>query len=415
LCAVSGGIDSMVMLDLFAKTSIHVEVMHMNYQLRGKNSDADQALVEKICASHKIKCHSQRISKPPNCNTQEWARDQRYAFISRLDHEHQYDFIATAHHKQDQLETILLSIFKGYSLQTIKSVNDKLIRPLLSFDKQEIISYASANGIEYHHDQSNFENEYDRNYLRNQIIPSLRGRFDNFDERVIKFAERQSTLNQLNHHFIDDFITSFSSVEPNNLGNQQHLKIKLDLLQEKDGKKILSLHLKKHYGFNEKQLDDLITSNSPAAQILSKNFLATIEDEHILISENEDNADDDEITIQLENLPFQYNRLELNKSKEINQKKSTELMLDLDKLTFPLRLRKIRSDDTFYAFGLKGKSTSLNKFLREKGLSGVRRRQDYLIEDAQSRLIIPGIEIDYRLKIDNQTETALFIVLQDKS
>ena len=415
LCAVSGGIDSMVMLDLFRKTNISFDVMHMNYQLRAEASDLDQKLVENICAKHNIPCHSKRVRKPDNYNTQEWARDERYTYIAELDEKFQYQYIATAHHQQDQLETILLSIFKGYSLQTIKGIRNKLIRPLLDVGKEDILNYASANDIEYHHDQSNFSITYDRNFLRNELIPPLRNRFQNFDKRVLKFAERQTRKNNLLDQLIYKNIKVFSKLEFNNLRNYSFEKIDLKLLKEVEGKTCLHYYLEKTYGFNQSQLDDLLESNQASASILNQHFICKKESEHLLVGKV-NAAQSSEIIIHKADLPFQFANLKLeSRTTMLDPKKGKGLMVDFDQVNFPLKLRRLAESDKFQAFGLRGKSTSLSKFLKDKGISGIRRPHEYVLIDASDRIIVPGIEIDYGLKITNSSKTALIVDLQDKS
>ena len=414
LCAVSGGIDSMVMLDLFIKAELGVEVVHINYQLRGEDSDLDQQLVENICKKHKINFHGKRVLKPENCNTQEWARDTRYAFINELDRKHRYDFIATAHHQQDQLETALLSIFKGYNLQTIKPIRGKLVRPLLDVNRADLLSYASANDIEYRHDQSNFSNDYDRNFIRNEVIPSLRNRFENFDKRVLKFAERQTQKNKLADQLISERLSQFATTEFNNLKNYSYLKIDLKILEDTNGKNLLQSHLKKEYGFNKMQLEDLLLSNQNAITIQNKNFICKKDLNHLLIGALTSPMDT-LMVIQKSQLPLSASSLKLIKGAISEFDSHSALKMDSEQVKFPLTLRKVRETDKFRAFGLKGKQTSLNKFLKDRGIDSLRRLHEYILVDDANHIIIPGMEIDYGLKLENHTKTCLFVDLEDKT
>ncbi len=414
LCAISGGMDSMVMLDLFRQSNIPIEVMHMNYQLRGEASDADQQLVEQICAKYHITCHIKSVVKPKEVNTQEWARNERYQFLKELDKQNTYRYIATAHHNQDQLETILLSIFKGYSLQTIKTLRDKFIRPLLGVNKEDIEVYASANIVEYRHDQSNFSNDYDRNFLRNEIIPSLRNRFQNFDKRVLKFAERQTLKNNIADHLINEKVDYFSSSGANNLGDFLYQKIDLKILGEKEGKNILFSYMKMTFQLNENQLNNLLESTDPRAMILNKTHQCQRDEKYLYICEK--NSSKSEQKIKANEIPFQLKKLNLRSSNQIPSARSAnQLLVDYEQLTFPLTLRKVKESDKFRSFGLKGKSTSLTKFLKDKGFPAISRLHEYLLIDDNGRIIVPGIEIDYVLKITNSSKTALIIDLQDKT
>lgn len=167
----------MVLLQLFIQEQYSVEVVHINYNLRDEDSEKDQKLVEEICKLNSIPIHISTVNQPENTNLQAWAREERFRLFEQLKIKLNFDFVALGHHDEDQLETILLSIFKGYSLQNIHAIRNYFIRPLLGVDKTLINSYASANGIMFRLDKSNLHSKYDRNFLRNEIIPSLKIEF----------------------------------------------------------------------------------------------------------------------------------------------------------------------------------------------------------------------------------------------
>jgi len=244
----------MVLLDLFMKAEFQFEVVHINYGLRDEDSIKDQKLVEKICRKNNIPTHIKKVDKPQNVNIQEWARDQRFSFFQDLKKNFNFNYVALAHHDEDQLETILLSIFKGYSLQTIEEKRAYIIRPLIGLDKEVINHYASANGIEYRIDKSNLSTSYDRNFLRNEIIPSLKNRIPNFKKRVLKFAERQKKDNELLDKLINQSVNDFVSKESNNIGSTYYQKINLNILQKENGQDILFRFLKTNYLFIVKSL-----------------------------------------------------------------------------------------------------------------------------------------------------------------
>jgi len=419
LCAVSGGIDSMVLLDLFIKEQFNVEVVHINYKLRAEDSLKDQILVEEICRKNNIKSHILRLDKPENVNVQEWARDQRFLLFENLKMKFDFDFVALAHHDEDQLETILLSIFKGYALQTISSQRDFIIRPLIDVDKKLINNYASANGIEYRLDKSNLSSSYDRNFLRNEIIPSLKNRVPNFKTRILKFAERQKNDRVLLEKLIEQNIKKWISEESNNIGNIYYQKINLQILETKNGKDVLVQYLKMKFKFSSEQISNLLDSNKPEAEIHSDNFIAQKNRSYLYLVTMEgdkNNKKNQEETIQFSELPYRNHKLYLNKNDASGVDGiNTKLRVDIGKLQFPLILRKGHSSEDFHAFGLKGAKTELGKFMKKNGKPGHFRSLDYILIDAIGHIIVPGLEIDYRLSVDNNTKSCLIIEFEDKT
>jgi len=176
LVAVSGGIDSMVLLQLLSKTNHHLAVAHCNYQLR-EEADLETKLVKRICLQIGIPIHITKFDtkqKVANSNQslQMVARDLRYDFFQKLCDEHRYDFVAMAHHADDNLETILLNFTKGTGIRGmigISQKNENIIRPLLNFTKAEIEQYATNHSIDFLEDKSNHESDYQRNFIRNEV------------------------------------------------------------------------------------------------------------------------------------------------------------------------------------------------------------------------------------------------------
>lgn len=414
LCAVSGGIDSMVLLDLFMQAEFQFEVVHINYGLRDEDSIQDQKLVEEICKKNDIPIHIIKVDKPQNVNVQEWARDQRFSFFQDLKKKFNFNYVALAHHDEDQLETILLSMFKGYSLQTIEDKRDYFIRPLIGLDKELINQYAPANGIEYRLDKSNLSSSYDRNFLRNEIIPSLKNRIPNFKKRVLKFAERQKKDNQLLDKLINQSVNDFVSKESNNIGSSYYQKINLEILQIDNGKDILFKFLKNNYQFNEDQIHNLFNSKKPEAEILTDKFVAQKNLKYLYLTLLD--QVDYHATINQTDLPFIKNKLylDLKENHEIDMNNSF-LAVDYDKLQFPLSLRKAINSEDFHAFGLKGAKTELGKFMKKSRKPRYFRSLDYILIDAKKRIIIPGLEIDHRLCVDNNTKSCLIIDFKDKT
>jgi len=219
LLAVSGGADSMVMLDLFRKRSAEqldfmISAAHINYKLRGKDSDLDQKLVEDYCEKHKIPLFvysvSEKDNKPENGSIQLWARELRYHFFHQICEENNIDFIATAHHLNDQLETFFINLMRGSGLKGLSGIpanENKILRPLLAFTKEEIYDFAEKNSVPFREDISNKKNDYLRNKIRNLIVPEL----VNADSNFIQNFSKSLCIIQQSSDFIkqkaEEFIT----------------------------------------------------------------------------------------------------------------------------------------------------------------------------------------------------------------
>ena len=192
LLAVSGGADSMVLAHCFKDLDVRFQVAHINYKLRGEDSDLDQKTVEDFCEKNDIKFHLYKVSekdqKPEN-SIQLWARELRYQFFRKVQKEENLEFLVTAHHLNDQLETFIINLSKAAGINGLSGIpaNDNhILRPLLNFTKGEIYEFAEENNIEYREDLSNKKNDYLRNKIRNEIIPKLLETNDHFLENFKK-------------------------------------------------------------------------------------------------------------------------------------------------------------------------------------------------------------------------------------
>jgi tRNA(Ile)-lysidine synthase len=181
LLAVSGGKDSMAMLHFFKASNLNFGVAHCNFNLRGRESDADEQLVKTVCEKHQIPFFATHFNttayaEQNGISIQMAARDLRYNWFEELSAKNGYDFIATAHHKNDVAETMLINLSKGTGLAGLHGIikkSGKIIRPLLGFTREEIEVFIQENNVEFRDDQSNFNNKYTRNGIRLDVIPLL--------------------------------------------------------------------------------------------------------------------------------------------------------------------------------------------------------------------------------------------------
>lgn len=216
---VSGGADSMLLLwgliDKQKQLGFHMEVVHVNHHLRGKESDADSVFVTEFCKKHKLPINVIDIDvkkfKEANKKTlEESARLARYDAFEKVMKNNKLNKLFLAHHKNDQAETILMHIFRGSGIGGASGIKntEKIKRPLLNLSKEEILKLAKEHGIAFVQDASNAENEYSRNYLRNVILPQVEEVYPGVVNNIVKFGERcgeiyEYLLEQINESLIE--------------------------------------------------------------------------------------------------------------------------------------------------------------------------------------------------------------------
>ena len=197
LLALSAGKDSMIMfhlLNMFSKElSFEIGIFHLNHLLRDEESDKDAAFVKNLAKKHSIpffmECYDFNKDKIKGKSFEEQARDIRYNFMQSIVEKNGYDLIATAHNLDDNVETVLMRIFKGTGIYGLKGIDPKIeniIRPILSLSAVEIYDYLKKQNINWREDKSNLQNDYDRNYLRNKLIPEIKNRFPAASESIMK-------------------------------------------------------------------------------------------------------------------------------------------------------------------------------------------------------------------------------------
>lgn len=190
--ACSGGVDSMVLLHVLHKLGKRVSALHVNYLLRGEDSEADQDFVEQTCKEKQIPCHVKRVDLNKYLgvtggNLQDEARKVRYSYFETFKLKHDYK-IVLGQHADDQVETFFLNLARGSGIMGLSCMlpeHNNYLRPLLSFSKDDILSYAKENGIIWREDKSNASNKYRRNKLRNVLLPELKKEIPSLQESVL--------------------------------------------------------------------------------------------------------------------------------------------------------------------------------------------------------------------------------------
>ena len=283
--AISGGIDSMVLANLFLINNLNFSIAHCNFQLRGKESDDDELFINKWCSEKDIKLYNKKFSTEDYCKNnkltiQMGARELRYEWFSELIDKEKYDFIVTAHHIDDQLETFIINSIRGTGIDGLVGIPDKInkiIRPLLMSSKDQIIEYSKVNKINYREDSSNDKEDYLRNKIRHSVIPYLKSDDDNV---LLKF---KTTIENLNSTKI--FVQKVISKVRDRvfIYEGENIITNIGLLKDLDPIEFYIHELYKDFEFNYKEVMKLFDSDS-GKYISSSNYNMTKQKNNLIIS-----------------------------------------------------------------------------------------------------------------------------------
>jgi len=215
LLACSGGVDSVLLAHSFKHSRIDFALAHVNYGLRGEESLKDAEFVGNLASDLGVEIYTKSVQLNTAKSIQEEARNVRYQWFDKLCEQYDFDFIATAHHLDDSVEGMIMSVFSGASLNRLSGISDRsnIIRPLQNFSKAQLVEYAHMRQWNYREDSSNIKNDYLRNFVRNQVLADLEARNQHSKKQLLKSLQlfkQQKTLNQAYKKRLEDEVVSKS-------------------------------------------------------------------------------------------------------------------------------------------------------------------------------------------------------------
>jgi tRNA(Ile)-lysidine synthase len=261
LLAVSGGADSMVLSSLFKMSNLKFEIAHINYHFRGEDSNLDQKIVENFCTTNQIKFHLKDITeeeKSKMTSLQNWARKIRYDYFFRILEEENLDYIVTAHHLNDELETFFINLSRGSGIKGLSGIptnENSILRPLLKFTKAEIYAFAEENHIDFREDKSNEKNDYLRNKIRNQLTPKILEIFPQFLEQ---FGESLSYLSSVNDFYQNEIEKTFQEILTEE--NEEGFTLNKEILLQKP--KVLIIEIIRKLGFTGIEIEKIMNAEN---------------------------------------------------------------------------------------------------------------------------------------------------------
>ncbi|MGS0747735.1 tRNA lysidine(34) synthetase TilS [Halpernia sp. GG3] len=379
LLAVSGGADSMVMANLFKMLKLNFQIAHINYKLRGEDSNLDEKLVQNFCVKNGIKFHLYTVSevdhKPEN-SIQLWARNLRYAFFDEIKSVENLDYLVTAHHLNDELETFIINLSRASGLPGLSGIpknKNGILRPLLKFSKDDIYKFAAENNIEFREDKSNQKSDYLRNFIRHEITPQLIKTNDVFLENFSK------TLTYLEN--TQDFISAEIKQKRKILSQKINSKIVFDKEKLNEQSDFVKFELLKTYGFIDKNEISKIFISQNGSLFYSNGYKIQIVRNDLIIEENNLRKVDFEEII----LP-EIVRVILKNFIEVADFTAKSWKIDLKKIELPLKIREKKDSDIIFPIGMIGKK-KISKVIKELKLSTLAEEKIKILSDSKNQVL----------------------------
>ncbi len=414
LLATSGGIDSMVMVNLFHKSGFEIGIAHCNFGLRGEESDRDKTFVKEFALRNGIPAHitkfdTQKFARDARLSIQLAARQLRYAYFDELLASENYDYVLTAHHADDNLETFLINFTRGTGIDGLTGIpkqNGRIVRPLLVFSREEIEAYAKSENLEWREDSSNASEKYVRNKIRHSVIPTLK---EINPELLQNFSKTQEFLSQTQSMAEDASAIVFGKVA-RQFGNETRFDLKeLGLLPN------YTAYLYKWlngFGFTAwSDIGELVNAQS-GKQILSKTHVLLKDRDSLILSEIPSENEKRGFLIykgmSAVEHPF---KISLKSVEKAGQNSNTTIFVDAEKLHFPLVLRKWEKGDVFQPVGMSGSSKKVSKFFKDAKFTLRDKENAWLLVSGSEIVWIVGHRADERFKVNTNTTNILHIAL----
>lgn len=405
LLAVSGGKDSCVMAHLFFEAGLSFDMAHCNFNLRGEDSIRDKNFVIQLSLKYKVKCFTTdfdtlKIQKNSGQSVEMVARNLRYEWFEEIGEN--YDYIVTAHHANDNAETVMLNLIRGTGLKGMTGIpakNGKIIRPLLSFTADEIIDYTKINNLEYCEDYTNKENNYQRNKIRNLILPQLK----EINPQIIHTFDKNIQIWKKQYLFYQNTLQEKIELYLHQDKGYQYINIK-DLYKD-PFKELVLYELLSPYGFSESDIQDIVESltHQSGKKFYSQTHIVFKERDKLIIALLEKDNDFSKTYHSIEELiedNFQIELVSIKQHDHFSVNANTAYF-DADKIKFPITVRNWQKGDYFYPLGMEGKM-KVSDFFNNQKIDNYKKNKIKIMCSKKNIIWIVGYRSDNRYKVDTQ-------------
>ena len=449
MLAVSGGVDSVVLCELCKQAGYDFAIAHCNFQLRGEESERDEKFVRKLGEKYKVevnvkKFDTEKFAEENKMSIQEAARVLRYKWFEELvgsresivkspdselrtpNSELQIPnaefrtFVLTAHHADDNAETVLMNFCRGTGLHGLTGIPvsyGTIKRPLLIFTKNELIQFADEIKLKFVEDSSNRSSKYTRNLFRNEIIPAISKVYPQVSENLNDNISRFKEIEKLYKVAVGDIKKKLVKEK----GSEWHIPIK-QLMDYNN--KALIYEIISDFGFSEKQIDEVIKlSRTDSGKFIDSPTLhyRIIRHRHWFIVSPLQSAESGIVIIEEKNkhVVFRDGTIEIERLQTSNPDKTgqaikpqtanTIALLDSKEISFPFILRKWKTGDYFYPLGMK-KKKKLSRFFIDQKFSKTEKEKTWVIEMDKKIIWVVDKRIDERFKVTEKTKSVLKLI-----
>jgi tRNA(Ile)-lysidine synthase len=415
LLAVSGGVDSMVLADLLWKNELPFAVAHCNFGLRELASDEDEFFVKSYFETKGIRVFATRFdtsafAKNNKLGTQEAARTLRYEYFNQIIQDNDYQYIITAHHANDNVETMLFNLGSGTGLRGMKGISarrNQYLRPLLAVAKKEILAYAKKHTLPYREDASNASNKYTRNAIRHQVVPEL----EKINPNFLQGASATLTLLDAQLNIYDFFI---KNIEKKIISEEnKFIKINIKTLLQYPETATILYELVKDYGFGNTQTVEMtkaLQERHSGKMWFSKTYELLLDRSFFIIRKKTEQIDF-QLFINNETNEINYPnfKLQLETNAILANLSPNNIFIDVTKCAFPLLLRKWQAGDFFLPLGLKGKKKKIQDFLTDLKFNRFEKEQVFVLESDGKIVWVVGLRADERFAAAAKSDNILKI------
>lgn len=416
LVAVSGGKDSMALLQLFWEAKFNISAAHYNFGLREQASDGDEEFVRHFCEEKNIpffstKTDTKQVTKDWGVSTQMAARELRYTWFKEIMAENKFDLLATAHNLDDKIETLYLNITKGTGPKGLKSIplkKDGIIRPLLFAGVSKIMKYLAQNNLTWREDASNQTTDYQRNKIRHQVIPVLKEINPGIEHTALTNFHRFLALNEI----FEEKLLAFEQT----IDFGEVIKIPSEKWKNSAGFSLILEEFLKPYGFNFQDVESLLKIDLVGKKISSISHSLTVGRGEWFLEKNKQTSSEI-FEFQAQGVyEIDNRRIQIQETKDfpsiMDIRKSDQAFFDFDLIEWPITLRVWQHGDKFQPFGMEGKKL-VSDFLIDAKIDAPQKKNQLVLTDKNHLVWLVGLRTDDRYKLTSATKNILKVSFLD--
>jgi tRNA(Ile)-lysidine synthase len=415
IVALSGGADSVALMDILHRLEYACIGAHVNFHLRGDESERDAAFSHQLCRNlgipfYKADLYAAEYAEAEGVSVEMAARELRYRWFEQLRKEQHAVAVAVAHHRDDSVETVLLNLIRGTGIRGltgIKPRNGNIIRPLLCCDREDVLEYIGLRDLSYMTDRTNLLNEYRRNKIRNEVLPLLESIQPSVRESIARTMEHLGETEILYDQAIEE---AKDRLCPDwKKGTLRPLRISLSALEEEKVPNSVLYELLSDFGFGRMDVQNIWKNrfHGSGKIYFSHTHRLVFDREYIMVSEipaqenMEYPLEESQISLQ-EPIRLHCAFVKPGKDYKFSTSKSMAF-IDADKLLFPLTIRHARKGDSFIPFGMHGRKL-ISDYCIDCKLNAIEKEELWLLCSGKDIVWVVGERIDNRFRVDDATQ-----------